>query len=169
MKEIERLTHPDCIDFKGPHLYVRILKKNNFVTITSLRGILLSEAEGCEKITLEYCSVKKFPLHFNYRYILSRKLFPLFLQRKKTSVCSRVSCSSARFSIRLSFGHIDITTVILETISLQSVELLAWKLRHTGPLCPHLDAQCSTLPAFGGVRSLTWFSHTEAPQLHCER
>lgn len=25
VKEFERLTHPDCIDFKGPHLYVRIL------------------------------------------------------------------------------------------------------------------------------------------------
>lgn len=23
-EKLERLTHPDCIDFKGPHLYVRI-------------------------------------------------------------------------------------------------------------------------------------------------
>lgn len=122
--------------------------------------------------------------------MLSRKLIPLFLQRKKTLVCPRVSSSSAKFSIRLSFGHIDITTVTLEMISLQSVELLAWRLRHneprsspvrdsekneliqspqTLPKNSHLDAQCSTRPAFGGVKSLTWFSHTEAPRWHCKR
>lgn len=65
--------------------------------------------------------------------------------------------------IGLVFGHIDITTVTLETLSLQSVGAAAWRCHRIEPPVPHPDARCSTPPAVGGAGSSGASSRTAVP------